>query len=165
MRLRDNWPEKGLLGKIGRELNIIAKQLNGMVGFNGIEVRRTTSGINIFGSSSASDLSRFSFGWLGTDGATAIIRGGIFKSYGQYIRVGRADTSGNRVSCGGNKNARHLIVVEARNGSASILANSIPEASFSGDTADALYQPIYAVYLENGRVVLDEIIHVGGVAG
>ncbi|HMO52301.1 MAG TPA: hypothetical protein PKE26_11905 [Kiritimatiellia bacterium] len=157
--LKDNWPEKGLLGLIGREFNKIARLLNGIEGFGGIQVFRTPAGLQFYGSQGL-DLSLFAFGWLGVDGQQAIIRGGYFKTFGQYTAVGGAE---NYVSIGGSIDNRHLIIAEiSKQSGPRILPNSILASSFTGDTADTIRQPLYAVYLDDdGAVVLDAVLHLG----
>ena len=160
MTLKSNWPTKGLFGKIGAFNNEVARLLNGAEGFNGVRVHKTHSGLQIYGGETSSrDLSKFSFGLIGFDGQDAIIRGGPFKAFGQYFRIGGDE---NRVRVGGNEQNKHLIVVEiTRAGGRSILPVTIAEAKFTGDTADIIREPLYRVYLDDGEPVLDEIISIG----
>ena len=163
MMFRTNWPTKGLFGRIGRELNKYGNLLNNCEGFGGVQVHATTRGLHVYGgSASGLDLSKFSFGWLSSSGREATIRQGCFSGYSGYIRIGNPESI---IQCGGNEAARHLIIVEIRKQgstiSGSIVPNTILESSFSGDTADILRRPLYAVYLDEGEVVMDEILHVG----
>lgn len=67
MLLRDTWPEKGLFGRVGRELNTIARILNGAVGFDGAQVFVERSGLQVYGGGRGVDLSLFNFGVSGMD--------------------------------------------------------------------------------------------------
>lgn len=50
MYLKDTWPEgSGLMGRLGRELNKVARLLNGATGYDGAQVFLTEQGLAVYG--------------------------------------------------------------------------------------------------------------------
>ena len=149
---------------LAREVGKMARCLNNTYGTGACRVTPNGLGgldIDALGETAVTglDLSKFSFGLIGFDGHDAIIRGGPFKAFGQYFRIGGNE---NRVRVSGNEQNKHLIIVEiTRAGSRSILPVTIAESTFIGDTADIIREPLYRVYLDDGEPVLDEIISIG----
>jgi hypothetical protein len=121
--------------------------------FGGLDISAEWAGSGL-------DLSSFSFGWIGSDGQNAIIRGGYFKAMGMWLRIGDAE---NTVACGGSENNRHLVVVEIRADNPRFLPNTVTASTFKGDTADAIRVPLYEVYLDEGEVVRHEVLHIGTI--
>lgn len=164
--IREDFKVPAFLRGMAREVKKMARVINHLYGVDGCQVvPNGLGGLDIsggFGTAGGMDLSLFAFGWLGTDGQRAIIRQGAFRGFGTYLRVGAAE---NYIAVGGSSISRHLIVAEVRGRDARLLPNSIAESTYSGDTADTIRVPLYAVYLDTlGEVVLDEVLHVGVIS-
>lgn len=75
MNLRENWPERGLLAPVFRELNRIARLLNNVQGFDGVQVFHTPVGLHIYGDQQLAD--QIPFPWkteIITEDDTDIVR-------------------------------------------------------------------------------------------
>lgn len=108
---------------------------------------------------------RWSFGWGRTAQESNLAPNQVYIAPGHIEgRYGYRRVAGEIVTVGGNRNARHLIIVTGNETQARIETNSVDEGSFSGDTAHTFRRALYRVYIEDEQVVLDcAMSGVGGV--
>lgn len=161
--LPTNYTGKGKWKVVANHMNRVGRLFNMMIGFGGIDIDVVGDEIRFSmsrrGLSGGLDLSRFAFGWLGSQGQTALVRAGYIEG-----RFGYRAIAGATVQIGGNSSAPHLIIVSGDDQGGAIELNSVLESSFSGDSADRWRRVLYRVYLNNGVPVMDMVGKgVGGV--
>lgn len=94
------------------------------------------------------------FGVAGIGQTTVTFNGGTVIGFSGIVEAAAVT-----VSCGGTEAAPHVVVVQGEIDplSATILATSIPESSFTGHDATTWRRPLARVYLVNGSVVVSRI--------
>jgi hypothetical protein len=152
--LFDRWPEKGLIGPIGKELNKIARKLNGLRGFDGIEVFDTPTGLHIYGGAGggADDGGLWAPGEIDPDDPHVIeVFGGILVDTMRAHRVLDA-TNGVTVTSGTRQSPSYIYLRMPYDGTPSIASESVSQIPVP--TKDEYRHPLIEVALERDEVVI-----------
>lgn len=161
-RLKTDYTGKGRWKVVANGFNAIGRILNGLVGFDGIEVEAVGDETRFYfrgETGGGLDLRKFAFGWVSTLDQTVTLAAGYIEG-----RYGYRTVAGKTVSVGGNETAKHLIIATGDDTTGEIEPNSVLESAFSGDTADRWRRVLYRVYLKNGKPVMDMVGQgVGGI--
>lgn len=152
MLLRDNWPERGLIGPIGRELNKVAKILNGAVGFGGIQVFTELGGLEVYGGSGGSRTEGlWQPGEIDDDAGVITVGRGILIDNGRAYQVDEAPV----IVESGTFDQPSYIYLEMPHGGEPRLANRSID-TFPVPDLDNYRLALIEVYLDQDQITIKE---------
>lgn len=161
MRLKDNWPETGLLGRWGRWANQVSRIINGATGYDGAQVFVTDQGLQVYGGGGGSlNLSGFAFGIVAETiipgGRRVHLRGGLVQVGTSVFNVGSTlidvETSPSFI----------FMRAHRRDGNPALMV----AANLPADTGSTVHCPLYEYRLTAGpdpKISLYAIHHVGSI--